>query len=44
LPEIVKQEMDFVSDGKRDPDVFLTAKQETGLAHQPVKKPQTGII
>jgi hypothetical protein len=25
LPEIVKQEMDFVSDWKRDPDAFLTA-------------------
>ena len=38
LPGIVKQEMDFVSDWKRDPDVFLIAKQETGLAQQQVKK------
>jgi hypothetical protein len=44
LPEIVKQEMDFVSDWKHDPGVFLTAKQETSLAHQQVKKLQNGII
>ena len=36
LPGIVKQEMDFVSDWKRDPDVFLIAKQETGLAQQQI--------
>jgi hypothetical protein len=36
LPEIVKQEMDFVFDWECDPDVFLSAKQESGLAQQQI--------